>query len=385
VNAILRETALQLASRVAVALNNDEGLESDGRRLRELGAGLGGTAGIALMFELVRQTGDNTRDWAALSKIALMAGSAGITGSIGLFDGISGLLFVAKYIRNTRGGYARFIESLELILSGVINENALTKGLDVNADLISGLSGSYVAAAAFGRCAFAPLLEEYVAAALHDMIACQSGGGQEPIDGVGFNLGVAHGLPGLIGSIIGSERFADGIVSATNRLIELNSRPASMNWSATSRDTKETRSAWCYGAPGISAVLSEVALKSKMPALRTISAESARFSVQGNLAEKGIRDSGLCHGQSGVSLCLWVCGRNCADPGLEQLATDMMSTVARAFDPAHRFGYLQRNASRAYVDDASFLGGASGLVAAMLTVGDCVDPMWLRCLALGIG
>ena len=195
------------------------------------------------------------------------------------------------------------------------------------------------------------------------------------------DLGVAHGNPGLVGYL--SRVVTSGLSSGpeAERLL----RPA-LRWLLRQRsdlgDTlyphtvegryEPSRSAWCYGDPGISLVL-----RAAGEALGDAEAASvAREAAVGVLARPSNRtravDSGLCHGAA--TLC-WF-GHRAAEewrlPGTADLSAYWVNYIRedRASGPLH---YVRPDG---LVRNPSFLDGDLGVALTLLRDATGRQPTW---------
>ncbi|MGO8994798.1 MAG: lanthionine synthetase C family protein [Polyangiaceae bacterium] len=128
----------------------------------------------------------------------------------------------------------------------------------------------------------------------------------------GFNLGVAHGVPGVIALLgrawragIARRRCAMLLEGAVAWLLhqELPSSSPSAFAATSRRGARPTpaRSAWCYGDPGIAASLLVAA---RATGERAWEHAAIRIGVRAALRDPdtcGVVDAGLCHGAAGLA------------------------------------------------------------------------------------
>ena len=127
-----------------------------------------------------------------------------------------------------------------------------------------------------------------------------------------FNLGVAHGVPGVIGilgmlSRAGVDRaktepiLRSAIGWLLAQAIKDDAEGHCFPYSAGADILPEpARLAWCYGVPGIAGVLSTAADGLGDEALASKARELARAGARCGIAASGVRDACLCHGAAGV-------------------------------------------------------------------------------------
>jgi len=215
-----------------------------------------------------------------------------------------------------------------------------------------------------------------------------------------YNLGVAHGLPGVLPVLAGAcaagvavERVRPLLESSVSFLLARRLPPGSESCFAGSyapwEDSTPTRLAWCYGDPGIAAAL--------LPAARAVgNAEWERQALDIALAAAArdestshVRDAGLCHGAAGLGHLF---NRLFQATGEERLAAAARFWSERTFtfqatgEPVAGFrawevGVLGQPGWR---PDAGFLEGAAGVGLALLGAVSSVEPAWDRVLLVSL-
>ena len=213
-----------------------------------------------------------------------------------------------------------------------------------------------------------------------------------------FNLGVAHGVPGvcsLLGRIvqvgIGVERAGPLLLDSLCWLRANHPSPESAelpSWIAPGVDPEPNqRVAWCYGPLGASAVALEAA---KIINDR----ESARWARELALAcanvpvtEASIRDAGLCHGAAGNAHIFQRLYWSTGDRGFLDAARMWLRAVIDYRRPGEGFGGYRMwgdlgGNRQGWVEDASFLTGSAGVGLVLLTATTGIEPRWDRLLLL---
>jgi lantibiotic modifying enzyme len=215
-----------------------------------------------------------------------------------------------------------------------------------------------------------------------------------------YNLGVAHGLPGVVPVLAGAcaagvavERARPLLESSVSFLLARRLPPGSQSCFAGTyapwEDPTPTRLAWCYGDPGIAAAL--------LAAARAVgNAEWERQAIDIALAAAArdestshVRDAGLCHGAAGVGHLF---NRLFQATGEERLAAAARFWFERTFtfhapgEPVAGFrawevGVLGQPGWR---PDAGFLEGAAGVGLALLGAVSSVEPAWDRVLLVSL-
>jgi hypothetical protein len=212
-----------------------------------------------------------------------------------------------------------------------------------------------------------------------------------------FDVGLAHGAPGMIAMLDRAARIADAPALASSLCQE------ALRWVIHQRRTGEpdgsgrfpaklgrgsgsgpgpARAAWCYGDPGIAAALWRAS-----PGLaRETALESARRPAE----TCQVRDAGLCHGAAGLAHLFNRFYQATREP---ELAAAARAWFARALamrrpagpaGPAGIGGFVahQGRAGDALdlVPNGSLLEGAIGIGLALLAAVAPAEPSWDRLL-----
>jgi lantibiotic biosynthesis protein len=218
-----------------------------------------------------------------------------------------------------------------------------------------------------------------------------------------YNLGVAHGVPGVIALLadacrlgIREERARPMLEGAVRWLLSqqlTEERGACYSsWVGPGIEPRPSRLAWCYGDPGIAATLLYAARAVGMDEWEstalTIAAQAARAKPE----DSGVRDAGLCHGAFGLAhlynrIHQAGGGELFADAarlwyrlGLEMRKPDgdipsIGGFVAWRPGPDMEMGWEA---------DPGFLTGATGVGLALLAALTPVEPEWDRLLMVAI-
>jgi hypothetical protein len=238
-----------------------------------------------------------------------------------------------------------------------------------------------------------------------------------------FNLGLAHGVAGpltLLSLALRRDREVPGQRDAITRFAdwlagwmlrdEVGSywpcRVSRAEQVAVERPAGAfTRSAWCYGAPGVAHALYQAGVAVDVPEWRQLALTGMRDVLARNETAWRIEGPTICHGYAGLLQVMWRMGMASGDAlllkGCLRLARSVLGFANQ--DRAFIFPHLVpdspqgwRRASRHRpLDVAGILEGAAGVACALLSVtpphlltsGDtrpAGNPgrAWDRCLAL---
>jgi lantibiotic biosynthesis protein len=199
------------------------------------------------------------------------------------------------------------------------------------------------------------------------------------------NLGLAHGLPGVMTALRAAAE-ADGLDDGLRELLRrLGTRLVAESYTddrgvitwpfGTTRPDghrapKGTgrRQAWCYGCPGNAWTLWEVARVLGDAELGAFAAESARSFVSAYDDELYLDGLGLCHGAAGLMLLFDAFAGYMGLAGAENLADHLAAHLMSRLDELAATGW-------------SLQEGASGALSALLTMTGG-DRRWLGALGL---
>ena len=213
-----------------------------------------------------------------------------------------------------------------------------------------------------------------------------------------INLGVAHGVPGVLPVLAqalavgaGSESVRGLLQGAVEWLLsrKLPAGGASVFPAAwgPGAELRPARAAWCYGDPGIAAALLVTARAAGVPAWE----EEAR-SLAGTAARRapelsGVRDACLCHGAAGLGHLFNRLYQGTGDRELLAAAHTWMARTLDLRQPGRGVGgFVTWGPDAAgrmdWRDDPSLLTGAAGVALALLAAIAPVEPAWDRVLLL---
>lgn len=213
-----------------------------------------------------------------------------------------------------------------------------------------------------------------------------------------FDLGVAHGVPGVIATLAcacaarTNEAKARALLEGAVRWLWMQALPdASLSTFpravAPELAARSSRFAWCYGDPGITAVLLDAARSVGEPELERTAIELGRQAAARPSEHSGIVDAALCHGAAGLG---HIFNRMFQHSGDAAFADAAQRWLARALDlrrPGEGFGGYRAAENRPggridWVDNPSLLTGAAGIALALLAATSAIEPAWDRVFLL---
>jgi lantibiotic modifying enzyme len=380
----------------------------------------GGSAGVAVFFaylDAARQgsanagdTGDNALDMLGRSIDAL--GETVLPPA--LYGGFSGIGWTVEHL--TR----RFFEAEDDLCSAVdegIRELLSIPGQRFNPELISGLSGFGVylverlsnpvanpaASELLGR--IVDLLEE-TAEESEDGVTWRTlpewmpPMQREVMPEGCYNLGVAHGVPGILGFLAAARRegfddprvprLAEGLVRwLLGRKLQREDSVFPALY-APDRPAEPTRTAWCYGDPGIAAVLLSAARSFGRADWEMEAMAVARLTARRSEQEAQTVDADLCHGTVGLAHLFNRFHQATGDPELREAALAWYRrTLDKRRPGAGIAGYQsflpgERSDDGGWTTERGFLVGAAGIGLALLAAVSDIAPDWDRVLLTAI-
>ena len=215
-----------------------------------------------------------------------------------------------------------------------------------------------------------------------------------------YNLGVAHGIPGIIHflgevtatDIIDQARSHELLAGAVDWLLAQQRPKGSQSrfasWVSPGEESKNSRMAWCYGDLGILSVLLQVARRTGRRDWRGFAEELLNHCLAWPPDRTGIADAPLCHGAASVAhifnrIYQTEGDRRCLDAALlwyqRTMAFRQPGTGVGGFSTMTR---PDPSAPPAWEASPAFLDGATGVALAFLAAVTPVEPGWDRMLLL---
>jgi len=211
-----------------------------------------------------------------------------------------------------------------------------------------------------------------------------------------YNLGVAHGVPGIIhflGAVLAAgievDRVRPLLAGAVEWVIAQQRPPGSRSWfSSWVPGESDSRPTWCYGDMGILAVLLQVA--------RITGRDDWREFAQGLLEHclawppdlARINDAPLCHGTAGTAHIFNRIYQSEGDPRCRDAAIAWFERTLAMRRPEGgvggfaTYGVPDKSGPPVWEPSPAFLDGAIGVALALLGAVSDVEPSWDRLLLL---
>jgi len=207
-----------------------------------------------------------------------------------------------------------------------------------------------------------------------------------------YNLGVAHGVPGVIALLGLAQRagvecrpLLDG---AVDWLLAQKLPPdigSFFGYSvAAGAEPASSRVAWCYGDLGISATLMVAARAVGERAWEAEALEIARRTAERSLKQSSVIDVGICHGAAGVAHLFNRLHQATGDPALADAARRWIDEALALRRGEGIGGFLawapNEERELGWREEAGFLTGSAGIGLALMAAATAVEPAWDRVL-----
>ncbi|MCA9755494.1 MAG: lanthionine synthetase C family protein [Candidatus Eisenbacteria bacterium] len=216
-----------------------------------------------------------------------------------------------------------------------------------------------------------------------------------------FNLGLSHGVPGVVGIL---SRFAS-VPSVRSRAMSL--LASAVDWLLAQRlpaggvsaypdfvadgvTPDPARLAWCYGDPGVAVTLCGAGMVLGRPDVVAHALEVAHVASCRELDGSGVVDAGLCHGSAGVAHLFHRIYRATGDETCREAALSWLARLLERREDVPNVAGLatycfERKMDGEYIEDPAWLTGAAGAGLVLLSaLSDLPLPTWDRALLVDI-
>jgi lantibiotic biosynthesis protein len=359
-----------------------------------------GYAGVALFFGyLSKARADEALAELASNYLSQAFDSAAEAESpaLGLFSGLSGLAWTWQHLGRLLHGEASPADTEEL--DEVILEAVRASPWQWEWDLVYGLSGIGLYVLDHPVRSFAEEAAGQIVDRLAELaIRCPQGiawrtppelmtpDNARKYPAGRFDQGVAHGVPGVLGFL--GKTCEKGIaVEKANDLLDralawlygnLRAEDGGSRFTYFPPDMADARSAWCYGDPGVSAVLLQIGTSPGKAACRELAVSVACKAACRPAGQSSVADSSLCHGAAGLG---HIYNRLFHATGEATLANAARSWFEKALEmrrPGEGIGgYLNWWPEvEEWHSESGFLVGAAGIGLALLSAIYPIEPLW---------
>ena len=209
-----------------------------------------------------------------------------------------------------------------------------------------------------------------------------------------WNLGIAHGIPGIIAWCarciacgVEEVRAKELVTGAASYLLDAEPLTPAGRFSAWhvrggAPSGDRTRPAWCYGDLGVAAAL--VAAAQVDPRWQDDARALAR-SCEERASHASVRDTAICHGAAGIAHVFHRMYQATGDDVLADAARRWLAiTLEMRTDHAHAGFPAFDGATLAWRADPTLLSGAAGVALVLHAMVSDVEPLWDRSLLLDL-
>jgi lantibiotic biosynthesis protein len=359
-----------------------------------------GHSGVALFFGYLSLARSEARlaDLASehLSQ-AIDSVAADPSPALGLFSGLSGLAWTWHHLSQILYGETDTAATAEL--DEILLEAVRVSPWQWDWDLISGLAGIGLYALSHPEPSFAEEAAGLVVGRLAELaITCPTGTAwrteaalMTPANAKAyptgrFDQGVAHGVPGVIGFLGAAHergvarKQARALLDGALAWMSANMRPddGGSRFTYYPPALDDARSGWCYGDPGVSAVLLRAGNSVGDNSCRDLAISVACRAASRPFESTGVVDATLCHGAAGLGHLFNRAFQASKEEGLAKAATRWFQKTLDMRRPGKGVGGFLNwwPEIQEWRGESGYLVGSSGIGLALLSALYPVEPLW---------
>lgn len=212
-----------------------------------------------------------------------------------------------------------------------------------------------------------------------------------------YNLGLAHGVPGVIAMLSNaclleeSNEVARSLLDGAVRWILQHrlddARGVFPSLVVPGRKLPPARTAWCYGDPGVAAALLGAARRVGATDWAAIATEIARRAAAVSEERAGVKDAGICHGSAGLAHIFHGFFHATGEAVFADAARRWYRrtlALRRTGEGIAGYSAWGRSSSGNWHADPGFVKGAAGVGLVLLGAVSTVPPTWNRVLMLDL-
>jgi lantibiotic modifying enzyme len=212
-----------------------------------------------------------------------------------------------------------------------------------------------------------------------------------------FNLGLAHGVPGVIGLLsrmllanVERERVSRLLEGAMQWMLGVSSCRVEgryPSWRGIGASDTPARLAWCYGDMGVASVMLSAARAAERQDWYAEALALSHLTTRRPPELALVRDGGLCHGAAGVAHILNRLFHGIDEPSLRERARYWFGQLLDLRQPGGGcggFSMFDPEADPQWRTDPGVLTGSAGIGLALLAATSAHMPEWDRSLLMDI-
>lgn len=206
-----------------------------------------------------------------------------------------------------------------------------------------------------------------------------------------YNLGLAHGVPGIIAALLPAitipklkSQVTSVLLASCDWLLEQQNpdRSSHCRFGSCVGDNHQSRLGWCYGDLTIALTLARVGKATDRPSYVEQALEIALKSANRDAKTGHIVDAGLCHGSVGLVTIYQLLNQVMPHPVLAKAASTWLEYSLQQYrDKGIESLYSYNGVNEDYEEDFSFLMGFSGIGLGLISALDN-DMSWTDCLLM---
>ena len=211
-----------------------------------------------------------------------------------------------------------------------------------------------------------------------------------------YNLGVAHGVPGVIYLLaealslgVEPKRSKELLTDTVSWLMAQQLPPHMLSrfssWVAPGNPPENSRLGWCYGDLGLAAVLHHVGCRIGREDWRNYAKRVLDRCLDFPLQDAGCNDAALCHGAMGISHILNRIYQSSGDTRYREKAITWLRRGLEMRKPGSGVGgflaYRPEHTPE-WDPDPTFLSGGIGIALVLLSAIQAIEPRWDQLLLL---
>lgn len=145
---------------------------------------------------------------------------------------------------------------------------------------------------------------------------------------------------------------------------------------------RSSRTAWCYGTPGVARALWLAGEALDCAKYREIALEGMRAVYRQPLTARRIDSPSFCHGSAGLLHITLRFANESDDPCFREAATALTCQLLDLYQPESILGYRHLESEGVLVDHPWLLDGAAGIALVLLAAAYPCEPIWDRLFLL---
>ena len=212
-----------------------------------------------------------------------------------------------------------------------------------------------------------------------------------------YNLGLAHGVPGVVALLSGA-CAVDAVAAQARPLLEgavawllgqARERDGASRFAWITDSPAPSRTGWCYGDPGVAIALLLAARATGNRQWAETAVDVALAAAGRSPAEAQVVDAGLCHGSAGLAHIFGRFHRATGDARFAAACRHWLRYTLQLRRPGQGVaGFSAYGPDAAgqlgWLPEAGLLTGAAGIALALLGVTTHIAPDWDRVLLCSV-